>query len=598
MAGCAWHGPKLLRHLGACVAEVDDALKELDHPALHRDGFPWDLRNAGYIIDRHLDKVDDRDLRAQIETVRAQFRAIVEPRWPFLKKSAIQNDANDYNVLVHPLEQCVTGLIDFGDMVHSVTVAGLAIATAYAMLDKDDPLETATRIVEGYHRIRPLSEDELAVVFPMACARLAVSACMAAVQQRERPDDPYLGISQQPIRRTLSRLLDIHPRFVEATLRHACGFTPSPAAEAVTAWLGTLREAAPILAEDLRAAPPVVLDLSPYNPESNPLASGPGIAIGRYDEARLIYTEPAFGPADGERRTVHLGLDLMVDAGTPIHAPLAGKVHAFKDRGDHQDYGPVIILRHEVDGLAFFTLYGHLSRDSLDGLNPGQPITRGQLFARVGSEAVNGGWPPHLHLQVITDLLDLDDAFPGVCRASQRAIWTALCPDPNLLVGIPSSTFPERPSGRDETLAARRRLTGHNLSLGYTQPLQIVRGEGAYLFDDTGRRHLDAFNNVPHVGHSHPRIIDAAHRQMRLLNTNTRYLHPNLTEYAERLTATLPQPLSVCYFVNSASEANELALRLARAGEPRPSALGRRPLGPADGLRRGARADRLRRPLR
>jgi 4-aminobutyrate aminotransferase-like enzyme len=86
-----------------------------------------------------------------------------------------------------------------------------------------------------------------------------------------------------------------------------------------------------------------------------------------------------------------------------------------------------------------------------------------------------------------------------------------------------------------------------------------------YLYDDKGRRYLDAYNNVPHVGHSHPRVVEAVTEQMRLLNTNTRYLHESLVRYAERLIATLPDPLRVCYFVNSGSEANELALRLARA---------------------------------
>jgi len=117
----------------------------------------------------------------------------------------------------------------------------------------------------------------------------------------------------------------------------------------------------------------------------------------------------------------------------------------------------------------------------------------------------------------------------------------------------------------DEILAARRRLIGANVSVGYRRPVHIVRGSMQYLFDDTGRRYIDGYNNVPHVGHCHPRVVDAAERQMRTLNTNTRYLHENLARYAERLTATLPAPLRVCYFVNSGSEANELALRLARA---------------------------------
>ena len=126
-------------------------------------------------------------------------------------------------------------------------------------------------------------------------------------------------------------------------------------------------------------------------------------------------------------------------------------------------------------------------------------------------------------------------------------------------------TKEETLAARDETLAARRRLLGGNLSVAYRNPVKIVCGEMQYLNDDEGRRYLDAYNNVAHVGHCHPRVVAAGVEQMRTLNTNTRYLHDMILRYAEQLTATLPEPLSVCYFVNSGSEANELALRLARA---------------------------------
>jgi 4-aminobutyrate aminotransferase-like enzyme len=108
-------------------------------------------------------------------------------------------------------------------------------------------------------------------------------------------------------------------------------------------------------------------------------------------------------------------------------------------------------------------------------------------------------------------------------------------------------------------------LLGRNLSVAYEKPLNIVRGEMQYLFDDEGRRFLDAYNNVAHVGHCHPKVVAAGQQQMALLNTNTRYLSGLIIQFAERLTATLPDPLNVCYVVNSGSEANELALRLARA---------------------------------
>jgi len=116
----------------------------------------------------------------------------------------------------------------------------------------------------------------------------------------------------------------------------------------------------------------------------------------------------------------------------------------------------------------------------------------------------------------------------------------------------------------DDLLEARKGLVGQNLSVSYKQPLNIVRGEGAYLFDETGRAFLDCVNNVSHVGHCHPRVVEAGAAQMRVLNTNTRYLNKLLTDYASRLTATLPDPLNVVFFTNSGSEANELALRLAR----------------------------------
>src|SRR5262249_50964596 len=137
-------------------------------------------------------------------------------------------------------------------------------------------------------------------------------------------------------------------------------------------------------------------------------------------------------------------------------------------------------------------------------------------------------------------------------------------PDPNLILGIPEDRFPARGPNKTETLAARREHIGKNLSVAYREPVKIVRGWMQYLFDDEGRRYLDAYNNVPHVGHCHPRVVEAGVAQMRVLNTNTRYLNDLLGGYAKKLLATLPAPLDVCYFVNSASEANELALRLAR----------------------------------
>jgi hypothetical protein len=198
------------------------------------------------------------------------------------------------------------------------------------------------------------------------------------------------------------------------------------------------------------------------------------------------------------------------------------------------------------------------------GLAPGQIIQKGEVFAGIGDTDVNGGWPPHLHFQIITDLLGESGNFPGVARPSQRRVWQSLCPNPNLILNIPASRFKAQGRSKQEILAFRKTHIGRNLSVSYDNPLKIVKGEAQYLFSEDGQVYVDGVNNVSHVGHCHPEVVRAGQRQMAVLNTNTRYLHDNIIEYAQRLLSTFPDPLSVCFFVCTGSEANELAFRLAR----------------------------------
>ncbi|MFN0112030.1 MAG: aminotransferase class III-fold pyridoxal phosphate-dependent enzyme [Blastocatellia bacterium] len=591
------HSDELLRSLGSCIGQADKALAEFDHPAIHRD-FHWDLANGLREVRKYQSLIADAEVRQLVGKLADDFERDTAPLFPKLRRSAIHNDANDYNVLVdggedlYSRNQQVVGLVDFGDMVFSYTVGDLAIAIAYAILDKADPLAAAAQIVAGYNAEHPLTEDELAALFGLVKIRLCVSVCMAAVQLQQRPDDEYLTISQQPIRNTLPRLAAIHPRFAEAAFRQACGLK-RPFVVPPSGGLGVQTQppeggttnAISIIDADLRTEPLIVFDLS----VGSPLLSGDAeensepklterlfglmksanvkVGVGRYDEARMLYVTPLFA-ADartGEARTVHLGIDLFVESDSAVYAPLDGEIHAFNNNAAPLDYGPVIILKHQADEQEFFTLYGHLSEDSLEGLSVGQPIVAGQRIASVGAPPINGNWTPHLHFQIITDLLDLGVDFPGVCRASEREIWCEFSPDPNLILGIPADRFPPTEPDKAETLAHRHRRISHNLSIGYRNPVKVVRGWRQYLFDETGRQYLDAYNNVPHVGHCHPRVIAAAQRQMSVLNTNTRYLHDTINRYADELCSTLPANLSVCFFVNSASEANELALRLARA---------------------------------
>ena len=587
------HSAAYFRDLGRCVGSIDRALEGFDHPATHRD-FHWDLARGVETCREHLALVADEEMRGQIRAIVDAFDRNVTPLLPALPRSVIHNDANDFNVIVrddgdaYMRQQRVAGIIDFGDMVHSVTVGGLAVAAAYASMKTRDPLAAAAEVVVGYNGSRPIADAELKVLLDLIRLRLCMSVCMAAYQMRERPDDDYLAISQQAITRTLPMLARVHPRFAEAAFRHACGLRPVPAADAVRSFIHANAGAfAPVLGAPLRAealthiALDVASSLVSGDPSQNaePLLSerifdamrerGASVGFGGYGEARVVYAAAAFADpaaAPGERRTVHLGIDLFAPAGTPVHAPLDGIVHAAKNNAAWLDYGPVIILEHATgDGVPFFTLYGHLSIDSLDGVTPGRTIAKGERIARLGTPDVNGGWTPHLHFQVMTDLLDLGTDFPGVARPSQRDIWLSFCPDPARLLGIPVEAEPAQAPTKAETLATRRRRLGANISIAYRDPVKIVRGVAQYLFDDDGRRFIDAYNNVPHVGHSHPRVVRAAAEQLGVLNTNTRYLHDAVNRFAQRLCDTLPSSLSVCYFVNSGSEANELALRLARA---------------------------------
>jgi 4-aminobutyrate aminotransferase-like enzyme/Ser/Thr protein kinase RdoA (MazF antagonist) len=581
-----YHSPGLLEDLGRTLGALDAALAGFDHPAIHRD-FHWDLARAPGTIEQHVPFIEDDALRTQVQDLAARSAAAVERASAELPTAAIHNDANDYNVLVArqaPGAERVAGFIDFGDMVHGWRAADPAIAIAYAMLDARDPLAVARRIAGGYHATCPLTEAEAGVLFDLAILRLCLSVAIAASQMRARPDDPYLAISQAPIARTLPALAAIPRGVASAAMRHACGFEPVPGSSRIERWLHAC-DVSPVI--DVDPARVEVLDLSVGSPlvagdpagnaepaltarvERVLAASGAAAGIGRYLEPRILYLTPLFEGTeeDAERRTIHLGVDLFVPAGTAVCAPLAGTVALAANNDAPLDYGPLIVLEHraEKDDDRFFTLYGHLTRESLAGMTPGRSIAAGEPFAAVGAADVNGGWTPHLHLQVIVDLLDLGAGFPGVCRASELPIWRSLSPSANALLRLAGGDFPDDGIGTDAALAARQGRIGPSVRVAYREPLRIARGWMQHLFDWSGRRYLDAYNNVPHVGHSHPRVAGAAAAQMRVLNTNTRYLQDALDAYAERLTATFPHPLRICYFVNSGTEANELALRLARA---------------------------------
>lgn len=581
--------PPLLRHLGESLGAMARALADFRAPAARRP-LKWDLTTADWIRE-HVPRLDGRR-RALVTTVIDAWSAAVQPALAGARAGVMHNDANDHNVLVVADAggvPRVSGIIDFGDVVETPLVADLAIALAYAMLDQPDPIGAATHVVAGYHDVHPLEASELALLLPLARTRLAVSVTNAALQRELEPDNAYLQISEDGAWRLLERLAEVHDRFAEYRLRDACGMPPCPAGDAVRTWLETHRaEFARLVDHPLDGSDVLVLDTDVASGELGGLEtwhdrtgysrhvvdrlrdSGAVVGIGRYDEVRPIYTTDLFrveGNDGPEWRTVHTAIDVALPAGSPVHAPLAGTVHSLRDNTADGDYGPTVVLEHRVDDgrLVFWTLYGHLSRESLTQWQPGDAVPAGARLGWLGDASVNGGWWPHVHVQVIADLLDRTGDFPGVALPSERAVWLSISPDPSPLLGLDAAARAPRAPSVDALRERRQRHLGRSLSLSYRRPLHIVRGAMQHLIDVDGRRYLDAVNNVAHVGHAHPDVVRAGQRQMAVLNTNTRYLHERILEYAERLTATVPEPLRICFFVNSGSEANELALRLARA---------------------------------
>lgn len=161
------------------------------------------------------------------------------------------------------------------------------------------------------------------------------------------------------------------------------------------------------------------------------------IAFGGYLEKRNLYKRSEnFNAENTEERNIHLGLDLWIKAGTSVLSALDGTIHSFQNNTFLGDYGPTIIIQHTIEDLTFYTLYGHLSLESLDGKAEGQPVKKGEKIAELGKSHVNGDYAPHLHFQIIKDLENKKGDYPGVSSQKDLVQYRNNCPDPNILLKI------------------------------------------------------------------------------------------------------------------------------------------------------------------
>ncbi|HEY4323194.1 MAG TPA: peptidoglycan DD-metalloendopeptidase family protein [Mucilaginibacter sp.] len=162
--------------------------------------------------------------------------------------------------------------------------------------------------------------------------------------------------------------------------------------------------------------------------------------IGGYMEHRTIYAGiPLFDNGKDEPRFLHLGIDIWAPAGTVVYSPLQGKVHSFRDNNNFGDYGPTIILEHNLAGLQLYSLYGHLSRPNLATLQVGMPVETNQKIGNFGDVDENGHWPPHLHFQLMFDMEGNKGDYPGACRYSEKEKYLKNIPDPQSILRFPET---------------------------------------------------------------------------------------------------------------------------------------------------------------
>ena len=351
-----------------------------------------------------LASVVDPDRRALVEAVLDRWATYVEPRLPELRRAVIHGDANDNNVVVdpgvreRPAERFVriSGLLDFGDLVHSIVPAEIAVAASYHMVDAPDAVEMLATLTAAFHAHHALTEAEIDVLWDLVLARLVQSGVNAAVQSAQRPGDDYLTLDEESSWEALRRYVPLSRERVVYRLRDVCGYDAHPEAAQVRAFLEGAA-AYPLLGRSWDELPLYRLDLSvgsdlfgagdvTAQPERFDVlirrdVSPDAIGVGGYGEARLLYTTPEFAPADiaDEARTVHLGTDVWTVAGTPLHAPLPARVHLVHDNTARLDYGPVVVLEHSTDdGVAFYSLYGHLAPETLEHVREGQELAAGE----------------------------------------------------------------------------------------------------------------------------------------------------------------------------------------------------------------------------
>ncbi len=538
--------PAVLRAHGAMAARIAIALDGFDHPALDR-ALQWDIRHARSVVEALAPFASSPARRLAAEGAATRAAQALTSLSAAQRIRTVHQDVTDVNTVTRrdaagrPMP---VGLIDFGDLSRTWLAAELAVTIAADVLrDLDRPLRTAREVATGFLPLLPLEEAELEAVWPMVVARAAAVAVSGDQQAALEPENSYVASVRDEEWAALEVVAGVPPVLATEVLRAAAGLGPARRVPIPTR---------PPVAPVELPANVVVLDLSTTSDALAASATGDlsavarllggasGPALGRWGEGRLVDAVP---DAIDEAPSVHLGVDCFGAPGTPVRAPAAGRVRLVPDG---------VVIGFEGADLR------------LEGISPsaadGAELAAGEPIGEIAPAGLDG-LPPHVHVQLVT--------VPGL-DAPRRAVpslegaWLALCPDPSEFAGLRHGSAAAPPDDPRRLLGRRDRVLAGVQVHYFDVPPTIERGWRHHLVDTRGRAYVDIVNNVAVLGHSHPAVEEAVARRLRRLNTNSRFLYGVIVEFAEALAARFPAPLDTVFLVNTGSEANELALRLAR----------------------------------
>ncbi|MDI2593219.1 aminotransferase [Pseudomonas sp. 681] len=524
---------------GRLCGEMDLALAGFDHPGLERT-LQWDARHASALIGHLLPVIQDDAQRALIAEAAEHAERRLRPLVAKLPVQPIHMDITDDNVVWQRDEQRhwqLQGVIDFGDLIRTWRITDLSVTCAALLHHADGDPFYILPAVQAYHAVNPLQHEELQALWPLIVARAAVLVLSGEQQVSVDPENTYSRDNLSHEWEIFRVATSVPLALMEAAILNAVGQSlPAIGSDGFAPLLPSLvgREFALI---DLGV-------LSPHFEAGNweqpgidqrlltEAADVHGLAASRYGQYRLSRTRP---DSAEEPDTCPLHVELRVPYGTAVESPFAGVVHQ-PAAGVVQLDGPQLSVR----------LWG-----VTPSLHSGAALVKGQVLG-----SVNG--PLIVQLCRGASL-----NAPLFCTPLRAAAWQALCPSPSALLGLACNAEEELDP---HTLLARRDASfARSQKHYYVDPPRIERGWRNHLIDMQGRSYLDMLNNVAVLGHGHPRMAAVAARQWSLLNTNSRFHYAAIAEFSERLLKLAPDSMDRVFLVNSGTEANDLAIRLAWA---------------------------------